>query len=123
VVCVAVLAVLGLHGCGGDGGHNTNMTTATLITVDAPGGGLVAAGTAPNGAARYDLVLDGVSDSAVTFADRPVRSASVTPVNELVEDWERSGFAARPPSALLTVRDAQGGTWIEAFSLSEPRLD
>jgi hypothetical protein len=125
-VCVAVVAVLGAYGCsgddGGDGGDNEPVTTATLITLDAPAGALVAAGTAPDGTTRYDLVLDGVSELAVTFADRPVRAASLVPVNELVADWESSGFAAAPPAALLTVRDQQGGTWIEAFLLREPRL-
>lgn len=122
-VCLAVVAALGVYGCGGgDDCGNETLTTATLITLDAPAGSLVAAGTAPDGAARYDLVLDGVSESAVAFADRPVRAASLVPVNELVADWERSGYADAPPSALLTVRDAEGGIWIEAFLLSQPRL-
>lgn len=119
--CVAVVAALGVSGCGGDSGGNDTVASATLITLDAPAGSLVAAGTAPDGAARYELVLDGVSETAVAFADRPVRAASLVAVNDLVEDWERSGFADAPPSALLTVRDPEGGTWIEAFLLSEPR--
>lgn len=122
VVCAAVVAALGVYGCSGDDGDSEPIATATLITLDAPAGSLVAAGTAPDGTARYELVLDGVSEPAVAFADRPVRAASLVSVEELVTDWQRNGFADAPPAALLTVRDAQGGTWIEAFLLSAPQL-
>ena len=122
-VCVAVVAALGVGGCSDDNGGGSEMSTATLITLDAPAGSLVAGGTAPEGAARYDLILDGVSGSAVTFADRPVRAAALKPVGELVEDWESSGFDAHPPPALLTVRDEEGRIFIEAFFLREPRRD
>ncbi|MGH7785864.1 MAG: hypothetical protein ACRERC_03300 [Candidatus Binatia bacterium] len=121
-VCAAVVAALGVYGCSSDGGDDTTGATATLITLDAPAGSLVAAGTAPDGAARYDLILAGVSERAVAFADRPVRKASLVPVSDLVADWERDGLADAPPSALLTVRDDEGGTWIEAFLLSAPQL-
>lgn len=123
-ICMVLASILGVYGCGGGGGNGGNgaVTTATLLTLDAPAGSLVAAGTAPDGAARYELVLDGVCEIAVAFADRPVRAASLVPVTELVEEWESSDFSSPPASALLTVRDQQGGIWIEAFLVSEPRL-
>jgi hypothetical protein len=121
-VCVALVTALCGCGDGGGNGGNDTVTAATLITIDAPAGSLVATGTAPDGADRYELILDRVSELAVAFTDRPVREASLLPVSELVEDWERNGFADAPPSALLTVRDADGGTSVEAFLLSQPRL-
>jgi hypothetical protein len=124
-LCAAVVAALGVGGCSDDdGGGSSDMSTATCcVTLDAPGGLLIAAGAAPDGAARYDLMLDGVSESAVTFTDRPVRDAALKPVDDLIAEWESSGFAATPPPALLTVRDEAGGIYIEAFFLREPRRD
>lgn len=76
----AVVAALGMYGCGdGGGGKQTaTETTTTLVTLDAPAGSLVAAGTAPDGAARYDLTLDDVSETA-GIGEESGRSASVWP--------------------------------------------
>ncbi len=101
-----------------DGGDSNPTSSATLLTLDASSGSLT-----PTGGQSYDLALDDVSELAVAFSDRPVREATLVPIEEVVDDWDDNGWNTSPPPALLTVRDAAGGTWVEAFRLSEPRLE
>jgi len=118
---LALGLALGIFGCSG-GDDNPPTTNADLITIDAPAGAIELVGTAPNGAARYELILAQVSQVTVGLADRPVRSAHTMALRDLVDQWDANGWTNQPPAALLTVRDDAAGVWIEAFFLSNPRL-
>lgn len=115
-----VVLALTIAACSSDsGGGSESVASATLLTFDADGGTIIRRG---NGRS-FDLSLTGVSADAVAFSDRPVRDASLARVEDVVAEWSANGWGASPPAALLTVRDGNGGIWVEAFQLGSPRYE
>jgi hypothetical protein len=72
------------------------------------------------------IVLHGLADSTVYFADRPRREIGHIPSHRFVKLWDTDadGFAQDPPNAVLSFLDenehAPGDVVVV---LSEPRLD
>jgi len=77
--------------------------------------------------ANQKLVLDGVSPSAIVFADRPVRAAGHALTAQLLEEWSVSSadsFAKDPPNATISVMNKAKGTVADAVViLKAPKLE
>ena len=73
------------------------------------------------------LALDGVSPSAIVFADRPVRSAGHALTAHLIEEWGDSApdsFAKTPPNATVSAfSKAKAGVVDAVVVLKSPRLE
>jgi len=89
-------------------------TVDSLIVLDAHGARL-AGGT---------LALDGVSSSAILFADRPVRATGHLRTAELVALWSSGSFAKDPPNATVSAFGKDGSAIVDmVVVLKRPRLD
>jgi hypothetical protein len=73
------------------------------------------------------LVLDGVSPSAIVFADRPVRSAGHALTSHVIEEWSDGApdsFAKIPPNATVSVfNKAKAGVVDAVVVLKSPKLE
>jgi hypothetical protein len=71
------------------------------------------------------LVLEGVSQNAIVFADRPVRSAGHALTAHLLEEWSGSeSFARTPPNATVSVLMKAKAQVVDAVVvLKSPRLE
>jgi hypothetical protein len=72
------------------------------------------------------LVLTGISNNAIVFADRPVRSAGHDLTTRIVEDWGNGhdNFAMDPPNATLSVFSRDGiGVKDAVVVLKSPKLE
>jgi hypothetical protein len=71
------------------------------------------------------LVLEGVSQNAIVFADRPVRSAGHALTAHLLEEWSGSeSFARTPPNATVSVLMKARAQVVDAVVvLKSPRLE
>jgi len=73
------------------------------------------------------LTLEGVSPSAVVFADRPVRAAGHVRVQHLLEEWSSNApdsFAKEPPNATVSALDTTKGSVADiVVVLKAPKLD
>lgn len=72
------------------------------------------------------LVLQGVSNNAIIFADRPVRSAGHALTSHLLEEWSvgSDSFGQDPPNATVSVFDKDGTTVKDAVVvLKSPKLE
>jgi len=77
--------------------------------------------------ANQKLVLDGVSPSAIVFADRPIRAAGHALTAHLLEEWSSSAadsFAKDPPNATVSAMNKAKGTVSDAVVvLKAPKLE
>ena len=77
--------------------------------------------------ANQKLVLDGVSPSAIVFADRPIRAAGHALTAHLLEEWSSSAadsFARDPPNATVSAMNKAKGTVSDAVVvLKAPKLE
>ena len=72
------------------------------------------------------LTLLGVSQNAIIFADRPVRSAGHALTKHLLEEWApgSDSFAQDPPNATVSVFNKDGSSVKDAVVvLSDPKMD
>lgn len=72
------------------------------------------------------LVLVGVAQNAIVFADRPVRAAGHDLTTRIVEDWGSGSdnFAKDPPNATISGFKKDGSAVFDAVVvLKSPRLD
>jgi len=71
------------------------------------------------------LVLEGVSPSAIIFADRPVRSAGHALTAHLLEEWSgNESFAKTPPNATVSVLMKAKAAVVDAvLVLKSPQLE
>jgi len=56
----------------------------------------------------HTLALDGVSASAIVFADRPIRRAGYIHTDDLLKLWSSGSFAKDPPNATVSAFAADG---------------
>lgn len=109
-----------LIGCGGGGDDGAAATppsrTFSLLHADA---GRVQ----PLGGRRYRLTLADPRGVVALLRDRPFRTTGEQSLRAWVDDWDRNGFAADPPSAALSLAAASGepGDLVVA-ELSNPGL-
>lgn len=70
------------------------------------------------------LVLEGVDDQVVVFADRPYRDAMDAPVQSIMDIWDKgeNSFAVDPPNAALTGQ-SNGEQVGLIVTLSNPKLE
>ncbi len=73
------------------------------------------------------LTLEGISPSAIVFADRPVRSAGHALTKHLLEEWSGNApdsFAKDPPNATVSVLNKGKGEVVDAVMvLKSPKLE
>lgn len=72
------------------------------------------------------LVLTGVANSAIVFADRPHRAAGHALTPHLIEEWGAGSdsFAKNPPNATVSAFSKDGGTIRDAVVvLKTPKLE
>lgn len=73
------------------------------------------------------LTLEGISPSAIVFADRPIRSAGHALTKHLLEEWSSNApdsFAKNPPNATVSVLNKGKGEVVDAVMvLKSPKLD
>ncbi len=70
------------------------------------------------------LSLDGVSASAIVFADRPVRRAGHMHTADLVNLWSTGSFAKDPPNATISAFALDGGQLSDAVVvLKSPKAE
>lgn len=70
------------------------------------------------------LVLEGIDDQIVLFADRPYREALDAPLQGVIKNWDKgdNSFAVDPPNAALTgISDGKQVGLI--VTLSNPKLE
>lgn len=77
--------------------------------------------------AGQTLTLEGISPSAIVFADRPIRSAGHALTKHLLEEWSSSApdsFAKDPPNATVSVLNKAKGEVVDAVMvLKSPKLE
>lgn len=77
--------------------------------------------------AGQTLTLEGISPSAIVFADRPIRSAGHALTKHLLEEWSSSApdsFAKDPPNATVSVLNKGKGEVVDAVMvLKSPKLE
>ncbi len=77
--------------------------------------------------AGQTLTLEGLSPSAIVFADRPIRSAGHALTKHLLEEWSGNApdsFAKDPPNATVSVLNKGKGEVVDAVMvLKSPKLD
>jgi hypothetical protein len=77
--------------------------------------------------ANQKLILDGVSPSAIVFADRPIRAAGHALTAHLLEEWSSSAadsFAKDPPNATVSAMNKAKGSVADAVVvLKAPKLE
>ncbi len=77
--------------------------------------------------AGQTLTLEGISPSAIVFADRPIRSAGHALTKHLLEEWSSTApdsFAKDPPNATVSVLNKTKGEVVDAVMvLKSPKLD
>ncbi len=72
------------------------------------------------------IMLHGLADSTVYFADRPRREVGHMPSHKFVELWESGAntFSVDPPNAVLSFLDVKGESPEDAvIVLRQPRLE
>lgn len=73
------------------------------------------------------LTLEGISPSAIVFADRPIRSAGHALTRHLLEEWSGTApdsFAKDPPNATVSVLNKAKGEVVDAVMvLKSPKLE
>lgn len=70
------------------------------------------------------LSLDGVSASAILFADRPIRRAGYMHTGKLVKLWSGGTFAKDPPNATISAFTKDGARLADAVVvLKSPRME
>ena len=72
------------------------------------------------------IMLHGLADSTVYFADRPRREVGHMPSHKFVELWESGAntFSVDPPNAVLSFLDVKGESPADAvIVLRQPRLE
>ncbi len=74
--------------------------------------------------ANNKLSLDGVSMSAIIFADRPIRRAGYMHTADLVKLWSHGTFAKDPPNATISVFAKDGSKLNDAVVvLKSPKFE
>lgn len=77
--------------------------------------------------AGQTLTLEGISPSAIVFADRPIRSAGHALTKHLLEEWSSiapDSFAKDPPNATVSVLNKGKGEVVDAVMvLKSPKLE
>ncbi|SJZ67848.1 hypothetical protein SAMN02745126_01868 [Enhydrobacter aerosaccus] len=75
--------------------------------------------------ANGKLSLDGVSASAIVFADRPIRRAGYMHTSDLVKLWDgKATFAKDPPNATVSAFAKDGASLADAvITLEAPKLE
>lgn len=77
--------------------------------------------------AGQTLTLEGISPSAIVFADRPIRSAGHALTKHLLEEWSSTApdsFAKDPPNATVSVLNKGKGEVVDAVMvLKSPKLE
>lgn len=68
---------------------------------------------------RWRITLTDVNSTTLWFADRPVRDAGRQTTGSFVREWNKYGFAADPPNAVIQHSDSDG----VAVELKNPRYD
>jgi microcystin-dependent protein len=71
---------------------------------------------------RFTLVLRGLDERGLWFADRPNRDSGTVPTRGFFGKWTRLGFAADPPNAALTIEGAPEDEDAVALELEDPRF-
>jgi len=125
VIPLAVLALavaLVTQGCHG-GSDSQSGTTGALYTFSGTSGSLNQINPSSEGGSQFELVISGVSPSAVQFTDRPQHAATVISAADFVRDWDTNGFHKTPPTASLTVHQTDGKVDVAAFTLANPQYD
>jgi hypothetical protein len=75
---------------------------------------------------RDKLVLNGISQNTIVFADRPVRAAGHDTTAHVVEDWNKGSdnFAKDPPNATVSAFTKDGsGVKDAVVVLKSPKLE
>ena len=127
---VALLAVLVLvmvlvtQGCDGGGVSDTQSETKdALYTFSGTSGSLNQINPSSEGRSQFELVISGVSPSAVQFTDRPWHAATVISAADFVRDWDTNGFYKTPPTASLTVHLPDSTVDVASFTLASSQYD
>jgi hypothetical protein len=112
---------------------STNRPPATATSAPPPPSSTVKVDMVPSlivmnarGAALQggSLVLSGVSQNAIVFADRPVRSAGHLLTAHVLEEWTVGSFTNDPPNATVSVLSRDGASVRDAVvELKRPQLD
>ena len=125
LMAVLVLGmVLVTLGCSDGGGSGTQSETkGALYTFSGTSGSLNRINSSNEGASQFELVISGVSPSAVQFTDRPGHAATIISADDFVRDWGTNGFDKTPPAASLTVHETNGKVDVASFTLSSPQYD
>lgn len=72
------------------------------------------------------LVLTGISNNSIMFADRPVRAAGHVLTAHLLKEWGtgKDSFAADPPNATVSVLSKDGSDVVDAVvTLTAPKME
>jgi hypothetical protein len=71
------------------------------------------------------LVLDGVTPSAIIFADRPVRSVGHQPTADVIAEWGSGddSFTKNPPNDTVSVLAKDGSVKDAVVVLKNPKLE
>jgi hypothetical protein len=71
------------------------------------------------------LTLNGVTPSAIIFADRPVRAAGHQPTADVIAEWGSGddSFAKNPPNATVSVLGKDGSVKDAVVVLKNPKLE
>ncbi|CAN7570394.1 hypothetical protein LJR220_005202 [Bradyrhizobium sp. LjRoot220] len=72
-----------------------------------------------------NLVLTGVTPSAIIFADRPIRAAGHQPTADVIAEWASGddSFAKNPPNATVSVLGKDGAVKDAVVVLKNPKLE
>ena len=119
---LALAVALVTQGCGG-GSDTQSGTTGALYTFSGTSGSLDPIDPSSEGKNQFNLVISSVSPSGVQFTDRPPRIATVITTADFVRDWGKNGFDTAPPTASLTVHQADGKVDVAVFTLASPQYD
>jgi hypothetical protein len=96
-----------------EGTQSAQKKTGALVVLNARGAQL----------AGKTLWLDGVSASAIVFADRPIRRAGYMHTPDLVKLWSAGSFAKSPPNATISAFAKDGSRLTDAVVvLKSPQL-
>ena len=124
---LAVLALaIGLvtQGCdGGDGNYTPPGTKGALYTFSGTSGSLYRINPSNDGGTQFELIISGMSPSAVRFTDRPWHAATIISADEFVMNWDKNGFNETSPTASVTVHQPEGEVDVASFTLASPQYD
>ena len=76
----------------------------------------------PDAPGRFVVTLAAPDANILWFSDRPQRLSGHRPLGTFLDWWNRFGFAANPPNAVLSVPGASPGQDTLVFTLDRPAL-